>query len=87
MFRRIKILTLLQLSDRIKLKKSESVKGTVAKIAIAVLTLVLITALCTGLIWLFCDLLSIPKSNALITFIIFLLQVLSISSFNCFISS
>ena len=80
MFRRIKILTLLQLSDRIKLKKSESVKGTVAKISIAVFTLVLITALFTGLIWLFCDLLSIPKSNALITFIIFLLQILSIVS-------
>ena len=80
MFRRIKILTLLQLSDRIKFKKSGSSKATAAKIGVLLFTFVLITAICTGLVWLFCDLLSIPKSNALITFIIFLLQIMSVIS-------
>lgn len=80
MFRRIKILTLLQLSDRIKLKKSESIKGTIAKLGIALFSIILITALCAGIIYLLCDLMSIPKSNSLITFVILLLQVLSIVS-------
>ena len=80
MFRRIKILTLLQLSDRLKLKKSESVKGTIAKIGIALFTLAIITAICSALIYVLCDLLSIPKNNNLITFIIFFLQAMSIIS-------
>lgn len=78
MFRRIKLLTLLQLSDRIKLKKSESIKGTIAKLGIALFTIAVITALCSGIIYLLCDLMSIPKSNSLITFVIFLLQIMSI---------
>ena len=80
MFRRIKILTLLQLSDRIKLKKSESVKGTVAKIGITLFTLAVITGICVALIYVLCDLLSIPKNNNLITFIILFLQLMSIIS-------
>ena len=80
MFRRIKLLTLLQLSDRIKFKKSANTKAAAAKIGILLFTLIVITAICTGLVWLFCDLLSIPKSNALITFIIFLLQIMSVIS-------
>ena len=74
MFRRIKILTLLQLSDRIKLKKSESVKGTVAKIGITLFKLAVITGSCVALIYVLCDLLSIPKNNNIITFIILFLQ-------------
>lgn len=80
MFRRIKLLTLLQLSDRIKLKKSSSIKGTLAKIGIAVMSMVLITVICAALIYLLCDLISIPKTNSLITFVIFFLQVMSIIS-------
>ena len=51
MFRRIKLLTLLQLSDRIKLKKSNSIKGTLAKIGIALFSMILITAICSALIY------------------------------------
>ena len=80
MFKRIKILTLLQLSDRIKLKKSESIKGILAKTGILVLTFLIISAICTALIYLLCDLMSIPKNNALITFVVFFLQVMSIIS-------
>ena len=78
MFRRIKILTLLQLSDRIKLKKSGSIKGLVAKIGITAFTLIAITAICTGLIYLLCNLMSIPKNTGLITFVIFFLQIMSV---------
>ena len=80
MFRRIKLLTLLQLSDRIKLKKSNSIKGTLAKIGIALFSMILITAICSALIYILCDLISIPKTNSLITFVIFFLQVMSIIS-------
>ena len=80
MFRRIKILTLLQLSDRIKFKKSESAKGTIAKLGIALFSIVLITAICTGIIYLLCNLMSIPKNNSLITFVIFFLQIMSVIS-------
>ena len=80
MFRRIKILTLLQLSDRIKLKKAKNVKGTIARAGIFAFTVAIITALCAGLIYLLCDLMNIPKNNALITFVIFALQIMSIIS-------
>ena len=80
MFRRIKILTLLQLSDRIKLKKSNSIKGAFAKTGIFLLSIVVITAICSALIYLLCDLMSIPKNTGLITFVIFFLQIMSIIS-------
>ena len=78
MFRRIKILTLLQLSDRIKLKKGGSIKSILARAGIITLSLVLITAICSALIYLLCDLMSIPKTNSLITFVIFFLQIMSV---------
>ena len=78
MFRRIKILTLLQLSDRIKLKKSGSIKGLVAKIGIGIFALAVFTAICALLVYVLCDLLSIPKNNNLITFVIFFLQIMSV---------
>ena len=80
MIRRIKILTLLQLSDRIKLKKSNSIKGAFAKTGIFLLSIVVITAICSALIYLLCDLMSIPKNTGLITFVIFFLQIMSIIS-------
>ncbi len=80
MFRRIKLLTMLQLSDRIKFKKSESIKGTFAKIGLWILSLVLVTVICSALIYALCDLMSIPKVDELIVFVIFFLQLLSIIS-------
>ena len=80
MFKRIKILTLLQLSDRIKLKKTESKKALFAKLGIGLFALTMITVICSLLIYVLCDLLSIPKNNNLITFIIFFLQVMSVIS-------
>jgi len=80
MFRRLKILTLLQLSDRLKIKKNQSAKSIAAKSGLIVLAFVIITAIATGLIYALTKLIMIPKSADLITFIIFFLQVLSIIS-------
>ena len=78
MFKRIKILTLLQLSDRLKLKKNQSKKMIAAKIGILLLSLILISVICAVLIYVVCEIGSVPKTYNLMTFVIFLLQVLSI---------
>jgi hypothetical protein len=78
MFKRIKLLTLLQLSDRFKLKKIESKKALAARIGILLFTLIAITAICGLLIYALCDIVMIPKTHNLITFVIFFLQLLSI---------
>lgn len=80
MYKRIKLLTMLQLSDRIKFKKAESVKSIFAKIGLWLLSLVLVTIICTVLIYALCDVMSIPKIDELIVFVIFFLQMLSIIS-------
>lgn len=80
MFRRIKLLTMLQLSDRIKLKKTNSIKDVLARTGLAILSIALVTAICTGIIYALCDIMSIPKLDSLIVFVIFFLQVLSIIS-------
>ena len=78
MFKRIKLLTLLQVSDRFKLKKIENKKALAARIGILLFSLIVITAICGLLIYALCDIIMIPKTHNLITFVIFFLQVLSI---------
>ena len=78
MFRRIKILTLLQLSDRLKLKKSESPKKVAAKIGILLFSLIIISVVCSLLIYLVCEYGNVPENYNLMTFVIFFLQILSI---------
>ena len=52
MFKRIKLLTLLQLSDRLKLKKIDNKKAIAARIGIMIFTLAIITVICSLLIYL-----------------------------------
>lgn len=80
MFKRIRLLTLLQLSDRFKLKKIESKKLLAARIGIIVFVLAIISVICSALIYALCDVVMIPKNYNLLTFVIFLLQILSIIS-------
>ena len=61
MLKRIKLLTLLQLSDRFKFKKVENKKILIAKIAMMIFGLVLITAICALLVYLLCDIIDLPK--------------------------
>ena len=77
MFNRIKTLMLLQLSDRFKIKKVDNVKKLIAKIGLAVLGMVIVSAVLMVLFYLLKDvvMLSTPK---IITFAIVFLQVLSI---------
>jgi hypothetical protein len=78
MLRRLKILTLLQLSDRIRIKKNQSAKAIAAKSGLIVLAFVIITGISTALVYALCNLVMIPKTHELITFVIFFLQILSI---------
>lgn len=78
MFKRIKLLTLLQLSDRIKFKKTDNKKAIAAKIGIMLFGLIIITVICSALIYVLCNVIDIPKNNNLLTFVLFFLQVLSI---------
>lgn len=80
MFRRIKLLTMLQLSDRIKIKKAKSIKDIFARVGLTILSIIIVTAICTALIYALCDIMSIPKLDSLIVFVIFFLQLLSIIS-------
>lgn len=80
MFKRIKTLTLLQLGDKLKVAKNQSGKTIAAKTGIAVLALAIITFISWGLIHALCNIIFIPKTYQLITFIIFFLQILNILS-------
>ena len=77
MFDRIKLLVLLQLSDKFKFRKIDDVKKFIAKIGLIVLSLVLIFGVCFGLFYLlkFGVFIITPK---VISFIFVLLQILSI---------
>ena len=77
MFNRIKTLMLLQLSDRFKIKKVDNVPKLLAKIGLALLGMVIVSAICMVLFFLLKDvvMLSTPK---IITFAIVFLQFLSI---------
>lgn len=78
MFKRIKLLTILQLSDRFKLKKLGTKKELAARIGIILFLLIVITVICSAMLYALCDIIMIPKTYNLITFVIFLFQILSI---------
>ena len=82
MFNRIKILTLLQLSNRFKFKKIDNVKKFIAKVAILTLGVGLVTAVCTVIFILLSSLLGIKKPAYdpvwVINFFLVFLQILSI---------
>ena len=69
MLNRIKLLTLLQLSDKIKFKKIDNVKKFLAKVGLTVLGLLLVFGVCFGLFYLLNSVIFIltPK---IITFIL-----------------
>lgn len=78
MFKRLKIMALLQISNKYKFKKPENVKRLLAKIALRIFGLIIITALCAGLTMLLTEIIGIPKDANLLTCIIVLMQVFSI---------
>ena len=78
MFRRLRILTLLQLSDRLNLKKYKDTTKLVTSITIGIVGLILFTLLYCGVLYFLCDLVMIPKDQTILTFILFMIQVLSI---------
>lgn len=80
MWKRIKTLCLLQMSDKYKFKKIENKKMLVASILLRVLGVGIITGVCAALTMLLVDVMFIPRSVNLLTFIILLFQVLSIIS-------
>lgn len=77
MLKRIKLLMLLQMSDKFKIKKVDNVKKFIARIGLITLSLILITAVCFGLFYLVKSVVFIltPK---IITFVFVFLQLLSI---------
>lgn len=78
MFRRLWILTLLQLSDRLNLKKYKNSTKLATSITISIVGLILFTLLYCGILYVLCDLIMIPKNQTILTFIIFSTQLLSI---------
>lgn len=80
MFQRIKILALMQMSDKYKFKKIDNIKKFIAQILLRVLAVILITALCAVLVYLLTEVMFIPKNVNLLIFIIFLSQLLSVIS-------
>ena len=77
MFRRLWILTLLQLSDRLNLKKYKNSTKLATSITISIVGLILFTLLYCGILYVLCDLIMIPKNQTILTFIIFATHVLS----------
>jgi len=80
MFKRIKLLALLQMSDRFKINKITNKKKLLVKSLLKVLSIAIITAVCSVLLFLLCDIMMIPKNVELLIFIIFISQVLGIVS-------
>ena len=78
MFRRLRILTLLQLSDRLNLKKYKDSAKLATTITISIVGLGLFTALYCGILYLLCDLIMIPKNQTILTFVLFFVQILSV---------
>ena len=78
MFRRIKLLTLLQLSDRMKLKKTENNKQVAVKIAVSILLLTIVTGIFSGLFYVLTTFIAFPKDKNIVIFLIAFLQLLSI---------
>jgi hypothetical protein len=78
MFRRLRILTSLQLSDRLNLKKYNNSTKIATSITIGLVALIVLTALYCGIIYFLCDLIKIPKNQTILTFVLFIIQILSI---------
>lgn len=79
MFRRLRILTLLQLSDRLNLKKYKNSTKLATSITIGIVGLILFTLLFCGIFWFF-SFIGFPKESnqSVLTFILFVFQLLSI---------
>ena len=77
MLNRLKLLMLLQMSDKIKFKKVDNVKKLLGRIGIILLGLVIITAICSLLFYLIHSVIHISTPK-IITFVIVFLQLLSI---------
>ena len=77
-FKRLKIMTLLQISNKHRIKKPENVPKLIAQIGIRILFLLLIAAACFGLTLLLVDIIGVPGDAKLLTFFIVLLQLFSI---------
>lgn len=77
-YNRLKIMTLLQISNKHKLKKPENIKALIAKGAIRFFFMLVIAAACAGLLMLLVDIIGIPKNANLLTFFIVILQAFSI---------
>ena len=78
MFKRLRTLTLLQLSDRLNLKKYKNTTKLVTSITIGLVGLLLFTLIYCGLLYVLCDLIRIPKNQTILTFVVFIIQILSI---------
>ncbi len=78
MFRRLRILTLLQLSDRLNLKKYKNSTKLATSITIGLVGLIVFTLLYCGILFVLCDLIMIPKNQTILTFVVFVIQILSI---------
>ncbi len=78
MFRRLRILTLLQLSDRLNLKKYKDSAKLATTITISIVGLGLFTGIYCGILYLLCDLIMIPKNQTILTFVLFFIQILSV---------
>ena len=77
MLKRIKLLTLLQLSDKFKLKKVDNIKKLLGKIGLFSLGFIIITAVCGLLFYLIHSIVFIVTPK-IISFVIVFLQLLSI---------
>lgn len=80
MFRRIKLLTLLQMSDRIKINNIKDKKRIAVSIAVSILALILITAAFFALFYVLSEYLKISMDKNIVIFLIFALQILSVIS-------
>lgn len=80
MFKRIKLLTLLQMSDRLKVKNIRDRKRIVVSIAVGILAIILITGAFSALFYLLSEFLKITMDKNIVIFLLFILQILSIVS-------
>ena len=76
MLKRIKLLMLLQMSDKIKFKKVDNIKKLLAKIGLLVLSFIIITSVCGLLFYLIRSVIHISTPK-IITFIIVFLPTLT----------
>lgn len=80
MFKRIKLLTLLQLSDRIKINSISDKKRNAVRIAVSILAIVLITGAFSALFYALSEFLKITMDKNIVIFLLFILQILSVIS-------